>query len=326
MSTIATTYLGLALPSPVIVSSSSLTNSVNGITRAAEAGAGAVVVKSLFEEQIDAEFARDAMAVDLSQHPEAAEYVGSMSKHHGPADYLRLLESAKRSVEIPIIASVNCVSPEWWTNYGSQIATTGIDALELNVAIMPRSGEPADEIENRYVETVASIASRIDIPIAVKIGPYFTSLPLIAARLRDAGAKSLVLFNRFYQVDVDIDSESITSGYQLSAPEEIPTTLRWTSILSGSIGVEIAASTAIYTGSDAIKMILAGAQVTYLCSTIYKNGYPRISEVNSEIEAWMSYKGYDSIESFRGKLRQSSSESPERYERLQYIKALTSAN
>ena len=325
MSSIATTYLGLPLSSPTVISSSSLTSTVNGIRRAADSGAGAVVVKSLFEEQIDAEFSRDANSIDLSQHPEAAEYVQSMSKHQGPSDYLRLIESAKSTVDIPLIASINCVSPEWWSGYGRQIATTGADALELNIAIMPRSGESADEIENRYVETVRSIASQVEIPIAVKIGPYFTSLPRFAGRLQDAGARSLVLFNRFYQLDIDIDSETLSSGYQISAPEEMAGVLRWVSILSGQMTCELAASTAVFSGEDAIKMLLAGATSIYVCSTIYKNGYGQIEAVNTAISDWMRSKSYDTIEDFRGKLSQRQSDDPERYERLQYIKALTAA-
>ncbi len=317
-------YLGHELSTPVIVSSSGLTNTVSGVRRAADAGAGAVVLKSLFEEQIESTTDADSSEMDVSVHPEAEQYVSQMSMHLGPQKYLDLIADAKAAVNIPIIASMNCVTSKWWGNYGKQIEAAGADALELNTAIMPRSeAETAESVEKRYYRIVNRVRRQVDLPLSVKVGPYFTSLPLFAEELRKAGASALVLFNRFYQMDIDIEAEGLAPGYQFSNPEEIYTSLRWISILSGTVGCDLSASTGVHTGDGVIKQILAGATTVQVCSTLYKNGYERISELNKELSDWMDRKGYTSIEAFRGKLSQSGSAEPEAYERVQYIKALT---
>jgi len=323
MPSTAVRYLGLPLKSPVILSSSSLTNTVNGIRRAADAGAGAVVLKSLFEEQIEADTAQNSEEIDYSIHPEAAEYIQQMGKHLGPGNYLNLISEAKRTVEIPVIASVNCITPRWWGDYGRQIESAGADALELNIAIMPREGEEPSEVEAGYARIVERVREQVKLPIAVKIGPYFTSLQRLVVDLQRAGADAIVMFNRFYQLDIDIDSMQLAAGYQFSSPQEIHTALRWISILSGDTSCELVASTGVHDGSDAIKMLLAGATAVQVCSTVYQNGYARITEINREIDAWMEEKGYQAIEHFRGRLSQAGSASPESYERLQYIRALT---
>lgn len=323
MPSTATRYLGLDLKSPIILSSSNLSNTMNGIRRAADAGVGAVVLKSLFEEQIQAETAQDSEEVDYSIHPEAEEYVRQMGKHLGPDRYLKLLAEAKSSVDVPIIASVNCVTPRWWGDYGRQIESAGADAIELNIAIMPREGEDAASVENAYVEIVERVRDQVGLPIAVKIGPYFTSLQPLLERFHRAGAAAAVLFNRFYQLDIDTEKLDLAAGYQFSAPEEIHTALRWVSILSGDTPLEIAGSTAVYSGNDVVKMLLAGATAVQACSTVYRNGYERIGEMNAELEAWMQGHGFTTLEEFRGRLSQAGSDSPESYERLQYIKALT---
>ncbi|MFW6288563.1 MAG: dihydroorotate dehydrogenase-like protein [Spirochaetota bacterium] len=323
MPSISVTYLGLDMKSPIILSSSSLTNSTNGIRRAADAGAGAVVLKSLFEEQIKAESAESSEEVDYSSHPEAQEYIEQMGRHLGPESYLKLIADAKSSVNIPIIASVNCVSPRWWSDYARQLEIAGADALELNIAIMPRKGEDPAEVESRYLGIVDSVRDRVGLPIAVKIGPYFTSLAAFANALHRAGATALVLFNRFYQLDIDVDSAELSPGYQFSTSQEIHTALRWISILAGESPGELAASTGVHDGTDAVKLLLAGATAVQVCSTVYKNGYERITEMNSSIESWMDAKGHDTIDDFRGRLAQAGSAEPEAYERLQYIKALT---
>ena len=320
---ISVTYLGLSLKSPVILSSSSLTNSTNGVRRAADAGAGAVVLKSLFEEQIEAESAENSEDVDYASHPEAQEYIEQMGRHLGPDSYLKLIADAKSSVDVPVIASVNCVSPRWWSDYARQIEIAGADAIELNIAIMPRSGDDPSDVEARYLRIVERVRDRVNLPIAVKIGPYFTSLAAFTDALRRVGASALVLFNRFYQLDIDVDSAQLTPGYQFSTPQEIHTALRWISILAGESASELVGSTGIHEGSDAIKMLLAGATAVQVCSTVYKNGYQRITEINESIESWMDKKGYGAIEEIRGRLAQAGSSSPEAYERMQYIKALT---
>ena len=316
-------YLGLTLPSPVVVSSSSLTNTIGGVQKAAAAGAGAIVLKSLFEEQIEHDIDTEGKDFDYSVHPDAELYVQQMGKHLGPERYLDLIEQAKKSVKVPIIASVNCVSAKWWGNYGTQLAEAGADAIELNIAIMPRERDEAIDIENRYVKIVDKIRRLVDIPLAVKIGPYFTSLPNVAEDLRKAGASALVLFNRFYQLDIDIEEMKLAPGYQFSTSAEIHTPLRWISILSGTVGCDLVASTGVHTGADVIKQLLAGATTVQVCSALYKNGYELVTQMNAELEGWMERHGFSSIDQFRGKLSQSESSMPESYERFQYIKALT---
>lgn len=317
-------YLGHTLRTPIVISSSGLTNTMSGISRAAEAGAGAVVLKSLFEEQIESTIETDGQEMELSMHPEAEQYISQMGMHLGPQQYLELIGEAKAAVDIPVIASMNCVTSKWWGNYGKQIEAAGADAVELNIAIMPRDeSEPAEAVEKRYLRIVDRIRQQIDLPLAVKIGPYFTGLPKFASELRKAGASALVLFNRFYQMDIDIEGETLAPGYQFSTPEEIYTSLRWVSILSGDVGCDLSASTGIHSADGVIKQLLAGATTVQMCSALYRSGFEIITQIHDELTAWMERKGYKSISDFQGKLSQSASDDPESYERLQYIKALT---
>ena len=324
MPDLSVTYMGLRLENPFIASSCGLTGTVDGVQKCAEAGAGAVVLKSLFEEQIAHEVSQTEDSIDVDFHPEALEYVSQMGRQHGPREYLSLIETAKSAVSIPIIASVNCVTPKWWSTYARQIALSGADGIELNISAMPRSfSERSDSIEKEFLRVVEKVRGKTDLPIAVKIGPYFTSLPRVAVELRKAGVSALVLFNRFYQFDIDIEARSIVAGYQFSTSNEIHQSLRWISILSGNVGCDLAASTGVHTGEDAVKQLLAGANAVGLCSTLYKNGIGRIGTIRSEVSGWMDAHGYDSIDRFRGTLSQSASDKPEQHERLQYIKALT---
>ena len=324
MSDTSVQYLGHTLGTPIVVSSSGLTNTIGGVTRAAAAGAGAIVLKSLFEEQIESAVEADGEGVELSVHPDAELYMTQMGRHLGPEKYLDLIEQAKSAVDIPIIASMNCVTSKWWGNYGKQIQAAGADAVELNIAIMPRDeSDTAEAVEKRYLRIVDRVRQQIDLPLAVKIGPYFTALPRFAAELRKAGASALVLFNRFYQMDIDVEAESLAPGYQFSTPEEIHASLRWVSILSGDVGCELSASTGVHSAAGVIKQLLAGADTVQMCSALYRDGIETISHVRDGLVAWMERKGYKSISEFQGKLSQSASDDPESFERLQYIKALT---
>jgi len=324
MPSLSTTYLGLSLNNPVIASSSGFTGTIKGIKSCAQAGAGAVVLKSLFEEQIDYDLRGEKDEDELSMHPEAPEYVDRMGKQLGPSSYIKLVRQAKEETDVPIIASVNCVSSQWWTDYARQIEHAGADAIELNISIMPRSfAETAGEVEDRFVSIVQDVARSVRVPIAVKIGPYFSALPALAARLQGAGARGLVLFNRFYQLDIDIESMRLTPGYQFSSDQEIYTGLRWISILSGQLECELSASTGVHSATEAVKFLLAGAQTVQLASTIYRNGVEEITRILDGVQKWMQGKGYEEISQFRGILSQSESTQPEAYERLQYIKALT---
>lgn len=327
MADLTVSYLGKSLPSPLIVSSSSLTRNAESIKKCADAGAGAVVLKSLFEEQVEAELGHQGAATGDSFHPETEDYLRQMGKELGPADYLKLIERAKKAVSIPIFASLNCASTSWWTAYAKQIATSGADGIELNIARMPRRrNEDGEAIEKHMVEIVQAIRSEVSLPLAVKIGPYFTSLPRVATELRKAGADALVLFNRFYQLDINIDTMKMAPGYQFSSPTELYTSLRWISILSGTIECEFSASTGVHDGQAIIKQLLAGASSVQACSVLYRKGLGEIRHMLDEVEAWMKAQGFSRVEDFRGRLSQVESDDPEAYERFQYIKALTGIN
>ncbi len=316
-------YLGLELKNPLIVSSSSLTQTLESIKQCEEAGAGAVVLKSLFEEQIEAEIEELEKQSDIFSHPEALDYIRQTSVNMGPEKYLNLIEKTKKSLSIPIIASLNAVTPKGWANFSKRIEDAGADAIELNIAIMPTSPtRKPNEIEDTYIEIVETIKSKTSLPLAVKIGPYFTALPNFVRRLSYAGAEAVVIFNRFYQLDIDIDSLKPKAGYRFSSPREIYTPLRWISVLYERVECQLSATTGIHDGEGFIKMLLAGATTVQVCSTLYINKLDRIAEILNQLEGWMDSKGFSTVEEFRGILSMAKSKQPESYERLQYIKAL----
>lgn len=324
MPDLTTSYLGLTLENPVVVSSSGITRNVEGVLRCAESGAGAIVLKSLFEEQIESEAQDEEDATDVSMHPEAQDYIRQMGKHLGPDDYLGLIEEAKKKTDVPIIASLNSRTTKWWGNYAQQIERAGADAIELNMAIMPRTPEETPEqIERRYTNIVDKVRRQTSVPLAAKIGPNFTCLPCFAQRLRKAGVRGLVLFNRFYQLDINVQTMKLAPGYMFSTPHEVYESLRWISILHPDVGCDLSASTGVHTGTEAVKLLLAGAKTVQVCSTLYKNGIDRIATIRSDLARWMTENSYEKVDDFRGELSQANSDSPETYERLQYIKALT---
>jgi dihydroorotate dehydrogenase (fumarate) len=316
-------YMGLELRNPLVVGSSGLTNTTEGVRGCAAAGAGAVVLKSLFEEQMQAE------TEDLEQHswilghPEAFEYVRGIRMGLGPREYLKLVEEAKKIVSIPVIASLNCISPKWWVNYARQIELAGADALELNISVMPSDPDrTSKQVEGLHFKIFEEVKARIEIPIAVKIGPYFTSMARMADEFSKRGVAALVLFNRFYQLDIDIEALQLVSGYRFSSSHEMGLPLRWIALLAGRIGCDLAASTGVHDGSGVIRQLLAGASAVQLCSTLYINGVEHIGRILKEIETWMEKHGFNSVGEIQGKLSQVLSERPELYERLQYIRAL----
>lgn len=315
--------MGLDLKNPLIVGSSSLTNTVPKVKRMADAGAGAVVLKSLFEEQIHAEKVNLEKHTFPSQHPEAYEYIDKMSMELGPDSYLKLIEESKQSVSIPIIASLNCISARWWTDYARKIENAGADALELNISFLPAAPDiKSEEVEEKYVEILTEVKNHIDIPVAVKIGPYFTSPGMLIKNLIKNGASGVVLFNRFYQFDMNIHKVEVSSGMSFSSSQEMNQSLRWISMLYGRISANLAASTGIYDANDVIKQILAGADTVELVSALYINGPDHINHILENVEKWMTDHEYKSIEEFRGLLSRSKSKTPGDFERLQYIKAV----
>ena len=322
MADLTTRYVGLELRNPLMVASCSLTKSVEGVERCAGAGAGAVVLKSLFEEQIQTEAVEMEEHLWLYGHSEAFEYVSKMAMPLGPRDYLKLIEDSKAKVSIPVIASLNCISPRWWTDYAKQIAAAGADALELNVSVMPSDPErTSEDIEKIHLDIVGSLKEAIDIPIAVKIGPHFTSIARMANRLAEQGASALVLFNRFYQIDIDTEKIDLAPGVRFSTPDEASLPLRWIGLLAGRINCDLAATTGVHDSTGFVKQLLAGATAVQVCSSLYINGVEQIGRILSGVEAWMKECGFKSVDDFRGRLSQAESEHPELYERLQYIKA-----
>jgi len=321
---LSTKYMGMDLCNPIIVASSGLVNSLEGVEKCAESGAGAVVLKSLFEEQIEADTKELMEHIWLNGHTEAFDYVRGMSMGLGPDDYLRLIEEAKNSVDIPVIASLNCVSAKWWVDYAKQIELAGAEALELNISAMPSDPKRScEEIEKRYYDIIETVTRHINIPISLKIGPYFTSIARVSRELYLRDVSALVLFNRFYRFDIDIEKLKVVSGNPLSSPEEINLPLRWIALLSGRIECDLAASTGVHDGIGAIKGILAGAKAIQICSTLYINGIEQIGRMLGEMEDWMKKHNFETLSDFRGKLSQKESDRPELYERLQYIKALS---
>ena len=323
MADLSTSYLGLGLKNPVIVSSSNLTSTVPKVAACEAAGAGAVVLKSLFEEQIDADVSGMMENMDSSAYSEAFDFFQGSGQNFYLDKYLELVEESKKAVSIPVIASLNCVSAGNWIEYAKRIENVGADALELNVFIMPadvkREGR---EIERVYIDIVRKIRNRIGIPFALKIGPHFSGLANMIRELVREGASGIVLFNRFYRPDVDIERLRIKAAPILSAPEEMALSLQWIALLSGEIGADFGATTGIHNGESVIKQLLVGAKTVQLCSGLMKEGLGLISEIMSFITDWMDRHGYGRIDDFRGTLCQEESENPETYERSQYVKAL----
>lgn len=346
MTDLKTSYMGLELKNPLIVSSCGLTKTLQGVQKSAESGAGAIVLKSLFEEQLVAETSA-LIREDNTGHSEAFEYLQGYGKALGPKEYLQLVRDAKKSVNVPVIASINCVSTELWAEYAHKLASAGADALEVNVGFLPNNPHLTGEVvETRYEQILSAVRSKIDIPVALKVGPYFSSFAHLAARLGNnrmegpsftvgwcgsadhekkvtwRGADALVLFNRFYRFDIDVDSMTLAGGNPYSTSEELHVPLHWISLLAGRVNCDLAATTGVHNGEDAIKQLLAGATVVQLCSTLYRNGFGQVSHILDDISTWMKAKGFSRLDDFRGRLSQGHSERPEDYERVQYVKAL----
>ncbi len=323
---LSTRYLGLDLKNPLVIASCGLTTTLQGVQNCANAGAGAIVLKSLFEEQINADVTALTKASGDFMHTEALEYLEGYGHACGPHEYLALVRDAKQAVDVPIIASVNCITAERWSDYAAQLAKAGADALEVNVGFLPNAAElTSAAVEDRYAKILQTVKSRIDIPVALKIGPYFSSFRHLAQRLGKGpqAADALVLFNRFYRLDVDVNTLKVVAGNPYSTQEEIHTSLRWILLLAGKLDSDLAATTGVHDGLDVTKQLLAGASVTQVCSTVYRNGFVQIKTILDQLRGWMETHNFHSLDDFRGRLSQKNSEDPVSYERLQYIKGLT---
>jgi dihydroorotate dehydrogenase (fumarate) len=321
MTNLSTEYMGLKLKTPLIIGSSGLTNSVENIVEFEKRGAGAVVLKSLFEEQIRNEIKTTFSKSDIGYYPEAEDYISNYSKIHVLEEYLNLIRNCKKAVKIPIIASINCVSVAEWTSFASQIQNAGADALELNIYILPsdvsRSGIQNETI---YFSILNEVKALIKIPVALKISPYFSGLGNMVQKLSWSGANGLVLFNRFYAPDINIETLKISAISTFSSPEEMSNTLRWVAILSDTIKTDLVASTGIHNGNTLIKMLLAGATAVQVASTLYKNGFEKIEEILADLETWMAKNNYSTILDFKGKMSFKNTQNPAAYERVQFMK------
>ena len=323
MADLTTKYLGMDLKNPVIVSSSNLTASADKIVDCEKAGAGAVVLKSLFEEQIQADTAKMMDNIDETQVSESFDYLTKTGNYHYIDEYLTLLEEAKSRVSIPVIASINCVSSGSWIDYAERLERLGADALELNVFVLPADvTKPGEDIEKVYIDVCRKVKKKIKIPFSLKIGPHFSGLANMIRTLADEGTAGFVLFNRFYQPDVDIESLKIVPAKILSAPPEMALSLRWIALLSGEIEADFAAATGIHDGKSVVKQLLVGARAVQLCSILYQNGIDYIQTILKVVTEWMDRHNFASIDDFLGILCREESDNPEAYERAQYVKAL----
>ncbi len=323
-----TTYMGMELSNPLVASSSPLTYSLEGIKRLADAGPGAIVMHSLFEEQLAMEshalnhyltHGTESYAEATSYFPEAESY------RIGPDVYLDLIRQGKEATGLPIIGSLNGVSTGGWISYARQIQDAGADALELNIYYLPTEEQiSSTEIEQIYVDVLTDVKKSVTIPVAMKLSPYFSSVAWMARRLSESGADALSLFNRFYQPDLDLEALDVVPSLQLSTSEEMRLPLRWVAILHGRVGCDLALTTGVHTAQDALKGLMAGANVVMMCSELLQNGPQRIAEVRDEMAAWLEEHEYDSARQCIGSMSQKHVAEPAAFARANYLKVLKS--
>jgi dihydroorotate dehydrogenase (fumarate) len=323
-----TRYLGLDLANPIVPSASPLGQRIDTLRRLQDAGAAALVLPSLFEEQIEHDEVQmhGALEMGADSYAEALSYLPTFEEYNTGTDaYLSHVEATKKELAIPVIASLNGISLGGWTSYARRIQEAGADALELNIYfIAAQPDEPGAAVEERYVELVRAVRAEITIPLAVKIGPFFSSVGHVAHQLVDAGADGLVLFNRFMQPDIDLDELKVDPTLRLSTSDELRLPLRWIAILHGRIAASLASTTGVHTGADALKMLLVGADVVMLASALLHEGPEHVGVVLREIEAWMEERGYESIDQLRGSMSQANIPNPVAFARANYAQLVTS--
>lgn len=323
-----TKYLGLDLRSPLVASASPLTGDLESLRRLQDAGAAAVVLPSLFEEQIEHEsVAIDRLlATGAESFPEASAYFPILDDYNtGPRQYLSLVETARNSLRIPVIASLNGATPGGWLQYARLLEEAGASAIELNIYSLPADlYTTSQEVEGRYLELMARVRGVVTIPIAVKLSPYYTALGGFARELVGAGADGLVLFNRFYQPDLDLETLEVTPRLLLSTPAELRLPLRWIAILHGRLQASLAASTGVHTAADVAKLLLAGADVTMLASALLQHGPGHLAIIETHLLQWMADREYTSVEQFKGSVSLRTAPDPTAYERANYLKTLAS--
>jgi dihydroorotate dehydrogenase (fumarate) len=327
---LTTTYLGLELKSPLVPSASPLSEDIDNIKLMEDAGAGAVVMHSLFEEQLTLE--ESALDHHLSHgtesFAEALTYFPNIAKFRvGPEEYLDHIRKAKEKVDIPIIASLNGCSVGGWTKYGKLMQEAGASALELNIYYVPTNPDlSSQDIEQNYLDILTSVKAAVTIPVAVKLSPYFTNTANIAKRLDRAGADGLVLFNRFYQPDINLENLEVEPHVLLSTPQAMRLPLRWIAILYGHIQGSLAATSGIHNAHDVIKMLMVGANITMLCSVLLREGINHIHCLEKDLREWMKIHEYESVKQIQGSMSQLNCPNPSTFERAQYMKALQTYN
>ena len=323
---ISTHYLGMKLRTPLVVSASPLSEELDNIKRMEDAGAAAVVLYSLFEEQLEQDqrelehhlsHGTESYAEALSYFPEPTHF------RLGPEGYLNHIRRAKESVAIPIIASLNGDRPGNWTSYAKEMQQAGADALELNIYYLPTDPNlPGAEVEANYLEILREVKAQVTIPVAVKLSPYFSSLANMAQRLDGEGASGLVLFNRFYQPDIHLETLDVRPNIILSTPQALRLPMRWVAILYGRIRADLAATSGIHTAQDVLKMLMAGARVTQLCSVLFRHGLEQIRVIEHDLTQWLTEHEYESVTQLLGSMSQLNCADPAEFERAQYVRAL----
>ena len=324
---LSTTYLGLKLKNPLVLSASPMTEKIEGVKKAEDAGFGAIVLHSLFEEQLklDSEeldfhlsHGTESFAEALSYFPEAEEY------RLGPEDYLEHIAKAKAAVKIPVIASLNGTSAGGWTGYARKMQQAGADALELNIYYIPTGLDTtADEVEKTYLDVLKAVKSTVTIPVAVKLSPFFSSMGHMARKLDAAGANGLVLFNRFYQPEINLETLEVEHSVLLSTPQARRLPMRWVAILYGRIQADLAATSGIHNAQDVLRMLMVGSKVTMLCSVLYKMGLDYAKVIEREMVKWMEEHEYESVQQLQGSLSQKNCPDPSAFERAQYMRAIS---
>jgi dihydroorotate dehydrogenase (fumarate) len=324
---LTTTYLGLELPTPLIAASSGLTGNLKQIIELEAAGAGAVVLKSLFEEEIVVELDRriNKMHSENYLYPETMEFYEKDDVEDTLTAYLKLIYDSKQKVQIPIIASVNCVSPHNWPYFTKYLQEAGADAIELNIFQLPADNSATgDKYEKNVIDICNAVMKEATIPVSVKISPFFSGLSNMISQISNTGVKGIALFNRFYSPDIDLDSLEIIPAPIYSNPDEYTNTLRWIAIASDKVKCDMTATTGIHNATSVAKMILAGAKAVQIASVLYKNGIPYLSNIKNELGQWMESKGFETPEQFRGKLSYGNTENPAGLLRVQFMKHFAS--
>jgi len=324
MADLKTKYLGLDLKNPVILGASNLVTKIDNLKRAEEAGASAIVYKSLFEEQIQLESAQldDQLEEYNERHAEMVKLFPTI-EHAGPEEHLLNLRKVKETLGIPVIASLNAIYTESWIDYAQQLEQTGVDALEFNFFYIPRDTQTdGRDINNQQLEVIKAVKPKIKLPISVKLSPFYANPLNVVSQMDKLGVNGFVLFNRLFQPDIDTAKEQHFSPFSLSSPEDNKLSLRYAGLLYGTIGASICSNTGIFSGDDVVKMILAGADCVQVVSTVYKNKIEHISAILKDLQTWMESKNYKNLDAFRGKLSQKNTNDPFVYKRAQYIDLL----